>query len=230
MMECSTNNTFIAFRVSCIILIAIALVLQGISLKKDARWDQYVTGAVQADIRNPKVYQIKAYQSLWRLTVKSDEYLDEDYRVYVDEYTSKTEWREEVLRLELAGMGLGSLSFSALVMASLVPKFLKIKKLQITDILGCTILCFTSAILIFSGVVKYSENYQTILNPIVKEYEWFYHMTDNTLAMDFYFAFGAAIFHFFGGVSLIIHLIMFMRSGFKKDETKVETIEVQELA
>jgi hypothetical protein len=83
---------------------------------------------------------------------------------------------------------------------------------------------YISAALIFKGVVHYSQNYQAILNPKVKQYEWFYHMTDNTLAMDFYFAFGAAIFQFFGGVALILHLIMYLRSDSSKTESRVESI------
>lgn len=81
-----------------------------------------------------------------------------------------------------------------------------------------------SAILIFRGVVQYSGNYQSVINPYVKKWEWFYHLSDNTLAMDFYFAFAASIFHLFAGVSLIIHLIMFIRSDASKKETAVESI------
>lgn len=85
------------------------------------------------------------------------------------------------------------------------------------------LLSFT-AILIFRGVVQYSGNYQSVINPYVKKWEWFYHLSDNTLAMDFYFAFAASIFHLFAGVSLIIHLIMFIRSDASKKETAVESI------
>lgn len=93
-MGCSGNRTFIAFRVSCILMIAIALTLQGISLRKDAKWDQYVTGAIEVDnyMYHPAVYQINAYQSPWRLTVINDydtQYHNR-YNVYTEEYTNNT--------------------------------------------------------------------------------------------------------------------------------------------
>lgn len=76
------------------IMIAVALVLQGISLRKDAKWDQYITGAVPPDINHPVVFQIKAYQSLWKLNVladyDTDVYDNHDYNAYVDKLKRKT--------------------------------------------------------------------------------------------------------------------------------------------
>ncbi|XP_078338124.1 uncharacterized protein LOC144626823 [Crassostrea virginica] len=223
-MDCTGNRTFFAFRVSCIIMIMIALILHGTSLRKDAKWDQYVTGAVESEVEHPVVFQIKAHQSLWKLTVLADYNQYEDAQTYTEESLKVTEWREEVLRWELAGIGMGSISFGILIFASGIPFFLRIKKFQISSILCSMILCFISAILIFRGVVQYSGNYQSVINPYVKKWEWFYHLSDNTLAMDFYFAFAASIFHLFAGVSLIIHLIMFIRSDASKKETAVESI------
>lgn len=93
-MDCFQNRTFVAFRISCMIMIAVALVLQGISVRKDAKWDQYITGAVPPDINHPVVFQIKAYQSLWKLNVladyDTDVYDNHDYNAYVDKSKRKT--------------------------------------------------------------------------------------------------------------------------------------------
>lgn len=75
-------------------MIAVALVLQGISLRKDAKWDQYITGAVPPDVHNPVVFQIKAYQSLWKLNVFADYdtevHDNHDYNAYSDDSKKKT--------------------------------------------------------------------------------------------------------------------------------------------
>lgn len=93
-MDCFKNRTFVAFRISCIIMIAVALVLQGISLRKDAKWDQYITGAVPPDVNNPVVFQIKAYQSLWKLNVFADYDTEinenHNYNAYADDSKKKT--------------------------------------------------------------------------------------------------------------------------------------------
>lgn len=210
------------------IMIAVALVLQGISLRKDAKWDQYITGAVPPDINHPAVFQIKAYQSLWKLNVladyDTDVYDNHDYNAYVDKSKRKTDWREESLRFELAGVGIGSASFGVLALASVIPFFLKLRKFQIGAVLNSMGLCFISAVLIMKGIAQYSENYQSVINPYAKTWKWFFHLTDDTLAMDFYFAFGAAIFHFFAAVSLIVHVIVYIRSDDSKNKTTVESI------
>ena len=84
-MDCTGNRTFFAFRVSCIIMIMIALILHGTSLRKDAKWDQYVTGAVESEVEHPVVFQIKAHQSLWKLTVLADYNRYEDSQTYTEE-------------------------------------------------------------------------------------------------------------------------------------------------
>ena len=84
-MDCTGNRTFFAFRVSCIIMIIIALTLHGTSLRRDAKWDQYVTGAVEAQEKHPIVFQIKAHQSLWKLTVLADYNRYEDSQTYTEE-------------------------------------------------------------------------------------------------------------------------------------------------
>jgi hypothetical protein len=73
-------------------MIAIALTLQGISLRKDAKWDQYITGAIQVDRKYPAVYQVNAHQSLWQLTVIGDydTQYDDEYNVYAEDYTKNT--------------------------------------------------------------------------------------------------------------------------------------------
>lgn len=75
-------------------MIAVALVLQGISLRKDAKWDQYITGTVPPDVNNPVVFQIKAYQSLWKLNVFADYDTEinenHNYNAYADDSKKKT--------------------------------------------------------------------------------------------------------------------------------------------
>lgn len=55
-----------------------------------------------------------------------------------------SDWRKESLRFELAGIGIGSASFGVLVLASVIPFFLKLKKLQIGAVFSSVGLSFIS--------------------------------------------------------------------------------------
>lgn len=55
-----------------------------------------------------------------------------------------SDWREESLRFELAGVGIGSASFGVLALASVIPFFLKLRKFQIGANLSSMGLCFIS--------------------------------------------------------------------------------------